>query len=462
MAHLENCLKGIYKYSRLLNKIDSFCLTVNDKNTNLLDTNKKLGFIIEKISCLKELCCAEYTNIIGTTLSDSAYETYEKSLKQAVSIIPLYVNSNETRLRVDVILCFLRLSGYFAFVRIENDSFKLYVYDIYSDGLLKNAINYLSIALKSIFNVTLEYRKSEKEIVNNDLNFLINRTNKFFVEECGEWINEFTEKLADTISKESFVSYLKQRAFAYTFDYSDICYPVMPPKITKNWRDMRENTFSQFPVLKNTDGSTLANTHYKYVYVYDQYSIENVVEAKKGDTVADVGAFIGDTSLYFGKKVGESGKVYAFEISSKSIEVGNENMKNNGINNVVFVNKAVSDKIGTIKFNKNNNDSMNCIADTSISYNGDSFGEVETVSLDEFFLKKGKKLNFIKADIEGAEMLMLKGAKETIKTYKPILAICLYHKKYDFIEIPKFISTCCSDYKFFFRSEAEPVLFAMV
>ena len=185
MAHLENCLKGIYKYSRLLNKIDSFCLTVNDKNTNLLDTNKKLGFIIEKISCLKELCCAEYTNIIGTTLSDSAYETYEKSLKQAVSIIPLYVNSNETRLRVDVILCFLRLSGYFAFVRIENDSFKLYVYDIYSDGLLKNAINYLSIALKSIFNVTLEYRKSEKEIVNNDLNFLVNRTNKFFAEDCG-------------------------------------------------------------------------------------------------------------------------------------------------------------------------------------------------------------------------------------------------------------------------------------
>lgn len=393
---------------------------------------------------------------------DTLCEEYIKSLRSAVSIIPLYVNSNEIRLRVDVILSFLRALGYFAFVRIDNDSFKLYAYDIYSDGLLNNAINFLSTAFKSIFSVSIECSRSAKEIANSDLQFLLDRTKKFFFEECGEWINEFTENLADSISKDSFISYLKQRIFAYTFDYSDICYPVIPPKITQKWREMRENTFTQFPVLKNTDGSTLANTHYKYVYVYDQYSIENVVEAQNGDVVADVGAFIGDTSLYFGKKVGSTGKVYAFEISSKSIEIGNENMNANGIKNVIFVNKAVSDKIGTIKFNKNNNDSMNCIADTVISYNGDSYGEVETITIDDFFFKKGINLDFIKADIEGAEMMMLNGAKETIKTYKPVLAICLYHKKYDFMEIPRFISSCCSDYKFYFRSEAEPVLFAKV
>lgn len=93
--------------------------------------------VIEKISCLKDLCGEEYTHTAQHYEIPSVKE-YEQSLKKAVSIIPLYINSNETRLRADVILSFLRLLGYFAFVRIENDSFKLYVYDMYSDGLLKN------------------------------------------------------------------------------------------------------------------------------------------------------------------------------------------------------------------------------------------------------------------------------------------------------------------------------------
>ncbi len=219
----------------------------------------------------------------------------------------------------------------------------------------------------------------------------------------------------------------------------------------------------QFFVLnQNINGTVIANTHYKYVYVYDQYSIENVVEVKKGNIVADIGAFIGDTSLYFGRKICSEARVYAFEISEKSIEVGKHNMKMNGIDNVVFINKAVSDRVGTVRFNQNNDNSMNCISDLAISYNGQSFGEVDTISIDEYFLKNGIKVDFIKADIEGAEMLMLQGAKQTLMSYKPVLAICLYHKKYDFIEIPEFIKSCCPDYKFFFRSEAEPVLFATV
>jgi hypothetical protein len=41
--------------------------------------------------------------------------------------------------------------------------------------------------------------------------------------------------------------------------------------------------------------------------------------------------------------------------------------------------------------------------------------------------KNLKKINFIKADIEGAERDMLRGAKETLRTMHPKLAICEYH-----------------------------------
>ena len=71
-------------------------------------------------------------------------------------------------------------------------------------------------------------------------------------------------------------------------------------------------------------------------------------------------------------------------------------------------------------------------------------------------------INFIKADIEGAEMSMLRGATRIIKKHSPTIAICLYHKKDDFWEIPSFIHSLNPKYKFWFRCEAEPVLFAKV
>lgn len=48
MSLIENCLKSIYKHTRVLNNIDSFCLTVKDENTKLLDMNLKLDLVLEK------------------------------------------------------------------------------------------------------------------------------------------------------------------------------------------------------------------------------------------------------------------------------------------------------------------------------------------------------------------------------------------------------------------------------
>lgn len=54
--------------------------------------------------------------------------------------------------------------------------------------------------------------------------------------------------------------------------------------------------------------------------------------------------------------------------------------------------------------------------------------EVPTITIDAFVKLRGlKSVDFIKADIEGAERDMLKGAFQTLKDYAPKLSLCTYH-----------------------------------
>lgn len=74
---------------------------------------------------------------------------------------------------------------------------------------------------------------------------------------------------------------------------------------------------------------------------------------------------------------------------------------------------------------------------------------VPAVSLDKtvFTLKP----NYIKMDIEGAEKEALIGAERIIKTFSPVLAICVYHKPEDLWEIPLLIHDIKDDYNMYLR-----------
>ena len=68
-------------------------------------------------------------------------------------------------------------------------------------------------------------------------------------------------------------------------------------------------------------------------------------------------------------------------------------------------------------------------------------------------------------DIEGSELEALKGAAETIKKWRPKLAISIYHKYEDIIEIPEYILSIVPDYSFYIRHYSsdiwETVLYAI-
>ena len=73
--------------------------------------------------------------------------------------------------------------------------------------------------------------------------------------------------------------------------------------------------------------------------------------------------------------------------------------------------------------------------------------KVELVKVDDFF--KNTKIDFIKMDIQGYEMEVLKGSIETIKKNKPILSISAYHLEEDIKNITKFILSLNMNYKMY-------------
>lgn len=74
---------------------------------------------------------------------------------------------------------------------------------------------------------------------------------------------------------------------------------------------------------------------------------------------------------------------------------------------------------------------------------------IDTQSIDQIKnIEKIEKVDFIKLDIEGAEVEALEGAIETLTTHRPQLAICIYHKKEHFFKIPIFLSGLLEGYEF--------------
>lgn len=81
--------------------------------------------------------------------------------------------------------------------------------------------------------------------------------------------------------------------------------------------------------------------------------------------------------------------------------------------------------------------------------NGSTLGkECRIVALDEFIKEP---ITFLKADIESYEYKMLLGAKEVIKKYQPLLAICIYHNAVDMYSIPLLLKSLVPKYKMAIR-----------
>lgn len=159
------------------------------------------------------------------------------------------------------------------------------------------------------------------------------------------------------------------------------------------------------------------------------------------EIMIDCGAFIGDTALAFVHHCMNYQKIYAIEPDPHSYKLLEQNTKHLKIQTFQ---KGVSSTACTLSFSVQENGCSNLTHQGSL--------QIQTMTIDSLLKIESSPITFIKMDIEGAELEALKGAKTVIERYKPKLAICVYHKKNDLIEIPKFIKSIHPDYKIYIRN----------
>jgi len=133
---------------------------------------------------------------------------------------------------------------------------------------------------------------------------------------------------------------------------------------------------------------------------------------KEGMVLVDVGAHIGYFTLLGARLVGKTGIVCAFEPGITNYTLLTKNVWLNGYENVIRVNKAVTDEVGTASLFLNEDNS----GDHSLRPSwGQKKIDVETTSLDRFFEASGFWPDIIKMDIQGAEMAALRGMDGLIR-----------------------------------------------
>jgi FkbM family methyltransferase len=184
----------------------------------------------------------------------------------------------------------------------------------------------------------------------------------------------------------------------------------------------------------------LKNFKYK---INEQY-FEDFVVLPASPIFIDGGGFDGSTSLEFINNHPYYEKIYYFEPTEPSMDSSKLNLINN--NNIHFFLKGLWSHNTKLHFNVELG-SANKISDVGRF-------TIDTISLDNII---NSKVDFIKLDIEGAEVEAINGAKNIIEKYKPKLAICIYHKQTDFINIPKIIMELNPDYKVYLRHYTQGV-----
>jgi FkbM family methyltransferase len=192
-------------------------------------------------------------------------------------------------------------------------------------------------------------------------------------------------------------------------------------------------------------------------YLFSQYAYRDAATGalpRRGDVVIDGGGCWGETALWLAHMVGESGQVHSFEPGPKNLELLQRNLAANpqlaqriAVHDVplgavagetLWIEDALAPGAGL-----KNAEEMAGKANMVET-------QIETV---DAIVARGElsTVDFIKLDVEHAELAVIKGASETIRTQRPRLAISIYHRPDDLATIPAAIERLGVSYRWYLQ-----------
>ena len=165
---------------------------------------------------------------------------------------------------------------------------------------------------------------------------------------------------------------------------------------------------------------------------------------KPSDCVIEVGGHIGYLTVFFSQLVGPQGKVVVLEPGTNNLPYLRENIA--GLENTLLIEKAASDKNGSAHFLLENlSGQNNTFVDGFEGLRGNiseahvrveqRFVVVETVRLDDLIESHQIVPNWVKIDVEGAELSVLIGMRDCLKRHSPSMMIEIAYNKREIFDL---------------------------
>ena len=202
----------------------------------------------------------------------------------------------------------------------------------------------------------------------------------------------------------------------------------------------------------------------------DVFELQQYADPRHGlfveldDVVIDGGGCWGDSAIYFSHLAGPNGRVFTFEFLPDNLKIMARNFA---------INPELAERIQIVEnpLWSTEGKEMEFLCDgpaTRLNSGGlssDAHVRVKTITIDALVKSQNlSRVNFIKFDIEGAELEALRGAENTIRQFRPKMALCVYHCPTHFTQLARFVHEIHPDYNFsmdhFSNGPWETVLYA--
>lgn len=181
-------------------------------------------------------------------------------------------------------------------------------------------------------------------------------------------------------------------------------------------------------------------------YFFDRDGVS--IRPERHDWIIDGGGCFGDTGVFFAAAAGPGGRVYSFEPLPAHCEVIATNISQNKLGDRMFcIPKGLGDQTNEVSGVASN---LTGVTNPGFSMANREEAGIPVITIDDFAtFQQLERIDFIKLDVEGLELPILRGAANSIARFRPKLAISLYHQPQDFFEIPIYLKMNYPFYRFY-------------